>query len=38
VDWKGSFDAKGKSDAEAKTVISDIYKAGLKQIAKMSGN
>ena len=38
VDWKGSFDAKGKSDVEAKTVISDIYKAGLKQIAKMSGN
>ncbi|RUM98243.1 SRPBCC family protein [Pseudaminobacter arsenicus] len=38
VDWKGSFDAKGQSDAEAKTVISDIYKAGLEQIAKMGGN
>jgi len=38
VDWKSSFDAKGKSDGEAKDVISGIYKAGLDKIAKMSGN
>ncbi|WP_274627300.1 SRPBCC family protein [Arvimicrobium flavum] len=38
VDWKGSFEAKGQSDADAKAVISGIYKAGLDQIAKMSGN
>jgi carbon monoxide dehydrogenase subunit G len=38
VDWRSSFDAKGRSDAEAKGVISDIYKAGLEQIAKMSGD
>lgn len=38
VDWRGSFDAKGQSDADAKAVISDIYKGGLEQIASMSGN
>ncbi|ATU94077.1 SRPBCC family protein [Phyllobacterium zundukense] len=38
VDWKSSFDAKGKSDSEAKDVISGIYKAGLDKIAEMSGN
>jgi carbon monoxide dehydrogenase subunit G len=38
VDWKSSFDAKGKSDDEAKGVISSIYKAGLDKIAEMSGN
>lgn len=38
VDWKGSFDAKGQSDAEAETVIREIYEAGLKQIAKVGGN
>jgi carbon monoxide dehydrogenase subunit G len=37
VDWRGSFDAKGQSDADAKAVISGIYKAGLEQIAKLSG-
>jgi len=35
---KGSFDAKGVSDAEAKKVISDIYKAGLDKIAKTAGD
>ncbi|SCW90129.1 Polyketide cyclase / dehydrase and lipid transport [Rhizobium mongolense subsp. loessense] len=38
VDWKSTFDAKGKSDSEAKDVISGIYKAGLDKIAEMSGN
>ncbi|MEZ2126920.1 MULTISPECIES: SRPBCC family protein [unclassified Sinorhizobium] len=38
VDWRSSFDAKGKSDDEAKGVISSIYKAGLDKIAEMSGN
>ena len=37
VDWSSSFDAKGKSDDDAKAVIRDIYKAGLEQIAKMTG-
>ena len=34
VDWRGSFDAKGASDADAEGVISGIYKAGLDEIAK----
>ena len=38
VDWKSSFEAKGKSDDEAKGVITSIYKAGLDKIAEMSGN
>ena len=38
VDWKSTFDAKGKSDAEAKDVISGIYKAGLDKITGMTGN
>ena len=38
VDWKGTFDAKGVSDAEAKKVISDTYKAGLDKIAKTAGD
>ena len=38
VDWRSKFDAKGKSDSEAKDVIIGIYKAGLDKIDKMSGN
>src|SRR5262245_2048421 len=38
VDWKSTFDAKGVSDAEAKKVIGDTYKAGLEGIAKTAGN
>jgi len=38
VDWKGTFDAKGASDADARAVISGIYQAGLDEIAKPSGH
>ena len=38
VDWRSNFDAKGKTDSEAKDVIIGIYKAGLDKIGKMSGN
>ena len=38
VDWKGAFDAKDASDADAQAVISGIYQAGLDQIAKPGGN
>ncbi len=38
VDWKSTFDAKGVSDAEAKKVISEIYKTGLDKIAKTAGD
>jgi hypothetical protein len=38
VDWKSTFDAKGSSDAEAKKVIGDIYKAGLDKIAKTASD
>jgi hypothetical protein len=35
IDWRGTFEAKGASDAEAEEVISGIYQAGLDQIGKM---
>jgi Polyketide cyclase / dehydrase and lipid transport len=38
VDWKGSFDAKDASDADAQAVIGGIYQAGLDAIASSSGN
>jgi Polyketide cyclase / dehydrase and lipid transport len=38
VDWKSTFIAKGVSDAEAKKVISEIYKAGLDKIANTAGD
>jgi hypothetical protein len=38
VDWRGTFDAKGVSDADAEATIAGIYKAGLDKIAGMSGN
>jgi Polyketide cyclase / dehydrase and lipid transport len=38
VEWKGTFDAKGASDEEAKKVIDGIYKAGLDNLAKPAGN
>jgi Polyketide cyclase / dehydrase and lipid transport len=38
VDWKGAFDAKDASDADAEAVISGIYQAGLDGIAKPGGN
>jgi Polyketide cyclase / dehydrase and lipid transport len=38
VDWKSTFDANGVSDAEAKKVISEIYKTGLDKIAKTAGD
>jgi hypothetical protein len=34
VEWKGTFDAKGASDEDAKKVISGIYQAGLDNLAK----
>ena len=34
VDWRSSFDAKGASDADAQSVISGIYKAGLDELTK----
>src|SRR5262245_10366517 len=38
VEWKSTFDAKEVSDAEAKKVISDTYKAGLDKIAQTAGD
>jgi hypothetical protein len=38
VDWSGSFDAKGASDADAEGVIAGIYTAGLDSISAMGGN
>jgi hypothetical protein len=38
VDWKGAFDAKDASDADAQAVIDGIYRAGLDEIAKPGGN
>jgi hypothetical protein len=38
VEWKGTFDAKGASDEDARKVISGIYQAGLDGIAKPAGN
>ena len=38
INWSSSFDAKGASDDEASSVIEGIYKAGLDEIAKTSGN
>ena len=38
VDWRSTFVAKGVSDAEAKKVISEIYKAGLDKIANTAGD
>jgi Polyketide cyclase / dehydrase and lipid transport len=32
IHWDASFDANGKSDEEAKKIISDIFTAGLKGI------
>jgi hypothetical protein len=32
IHWDATFDANGKSDDEAKKVISDIFSAGLKSI------
>jgi hypothetical protein len=37
VDWRGTFDAKDASDADAEGVIAGIYQAGLDEIVKMSG-
>ncbi|MBC8130481.1 MAG: SRPBCC family protein [Rhizobiaceae bacterium] len=36
VDWVGTFDAKGTSDAEAEKVITGIYESGLKAIGEKS--
>jgi hypothetical protein len=38
VDWEGTFDAKGASDADAEAVIGGIYQAGLDEIAKRGSN
>jgi Polyketide cyclase / dehydrase and lipid transport len=38
VEWKGTFDAKGASDEEAKKVIDGIYQAGLDNLAKPASN
>ena len=32
IHWDATFDAKGKSDDEAKKIIGDIFLAGLKSI------
>ena len=38
VDWEGTFDPKGASDADAEAVIGGIYQAGLDEIAKRGSN
>jgi Polyketide cyclase / dehydrase and lipid transport len=38
VEWKGTFDAKGASDDDAKKVVSGIYQAGLDNLAKPASN
>jgi len=38
VEWKGTFDAKGASDDDARKVIGGIYQAGLDNLAKPAGN
>jgi Polyketide cyclase / dehydrase and lipid transport len=38
IEWKGTFDAKGASDDDAKKVIGGIYQAGLDNIAKPASN
>src|SRR5262245_18442975 len=38
IEWKSTFDAKGASDEDAKKAISDIYQAGLDNLAKPAGN
>jgi hypothetical protein len=36
IHWDATFDANGKSDDEAKKVISDIFFAGLRSIKQKS--
>jgi len=38
VEWKGTFEAKGASDDDAKKVIAGIYQAGLDNLAKPASN
>ena len=34
IRWRGTFDAKGASDAEAEKVIAGIYESGIKALVE----